>query len=149
MDIYYLKGKLNILFSLGKTADGERLPEYVLYGGDDAADDLSGGDDPAVLAGAGLWDSPATGPRPANNLCPVNAGDLSVPTSAGDRGLTLTTGRDTKLSSRVLGNLLGPEGPTTGTGTEVGDSLSSSARVAVVVNGELELLAVSAATEIG
>ena len=138
-----------ILFSLGKTAEGERLPEYVLYGRDDPADDLAGGDLLAVLTLAGPRQPPSTGPGPASNRCPVNTDSRSVPTGAGLRGLTFTTGRDTKLSSGLLGNVFWLEGLTTGTGAEVWHRLRSIARVAVVVNGERKLLAISAVAELG
>ena len=149
MDIYYLEGRLIILFSLGKTADGERLPEYVLYGGDDPADDLAGGDDPAVLAGAGLGQPSPTGPSSPSNLCPADTEGCSVLTGAGGRALALPTGRDTKLSCGLLGNLAWPEGLPTGAAADIGHRLLSSAGVALQLNGELELLAVSAAADIG
>ena len=135
--------------SLSSETETERLSEYFLYGGDDPADDLVGGDDLAVLAGAGPRDPATTGPGPTSNLCSVKTDGCSVLTSARHWALTLSTGRDTKLSSRVLSNLLWREGSPTGTGTEVGHSTSSSAGVAVVVKGELELLAVRAQTGLG
>ena len=121
-------------------SDSESLAEDLLYGGDDLADDLGGGDDLAVLAGAGARDPATTGPGPA-----TKTDRSSVLTSAGLGSLTRATGRETKLTGRVLGHLGWLEGPATGTGAEVWHGLGSSARVPVVVDGELELLAVRAA----